>query len=147
MLHARTSTAGSTPPCDTYPKVWEHRKEVQVTPDTVTTLTFVTDTRTLTVSQDTNNGSEVEAVVTSNCGGLGPVTHSFPSSHQRGRGTTTKSTTYQRSVPDPPLHEQQWNEPQTELSESTLRGSPNSPVATLWNKDRNLIWTKEKCFC
>ena len=37
------------------------------------------------------------------------------------------STTYQRSVPDPPLHEQQWNEPQSELSESTLRGSPNLP--------------------
>ena len=90
-----------TPPCDTYPKAWEHRKEVQVTPDTVTTLTFVTEeptvwsvrsiatlTRTLTVSQDTNNGSEVEAVVTFNRGGLGPVTHSFPPSHQGGRGTT-----------------------------------------------------------
>ena len=37
------------------------------------------------------------------------------------------STTYQSSVPDPPLHEQQWSEPQSELSESTLRGSPNLP--------------------
>ena len=45
-------------------------------------------TRTLTVSQDTNNGSEVEAVETSNRGGLGPVTHSFPPGHQGGRGTT-----------------------------------------------------------
>ena len=42
----------------------------------------------LTVSQDTNNGSEVEAVVTSNRGGLSPVTDSFPPSHQGGRGTT-----------------------------------------------------------
>ena len=49
---------------------------------------IATLTRTLTVSQDTNNGSEVEAVVTSNRGGLGPVTHSFPPSHQGGRGTT-----------------------------------------------------------
>ena len=45
-------------------------------------------TRTLTVGQNTSNGSEVEAVVTSNRGGLGPVTHSFPPSHQGGRGTT-----------------------------------------------------------
>ena len=49
---------------------------------------IATLTRTLTVSQDASNGSEVEAVVTSNRGGLGPVTHSFPPSHQGGRGTT-----------------------------------------------------------
>ena len=49
---------------------------------------LATLTRTLAVSQDTNNGSEVEAVVTSNRGGLGPVTHSFPPSPQGGRGTT-----------------------------------------------------------
>ena len=49
---------------------------------------IATHTRTLTVSQDTNNGSEVEAVVTSNRGELSPVTHSFPPSHQGGRGTT-----------------------------------------------------------
>ena len=36
-----------TPPCDTYPKAWEHRKEVQVTPDTVTTLAFVTEEPTV----------------------------------------------------------------------------------------------------
>ena len=36
-----------TPPCDTYPKAWEHTKEVQVTPDTVTTLAFVTEEPTV----------------------------------------------------------------------------------------------------
>ena len=88
-----------TPPSDAYPKAppWEHRKEVQVTPDTVThhggtdgliRAPLATLTRTLAVSQDTNNGSEVEAVVTSNRGGLGPVTYSFPPSPQGGRGTT-----------------------------------------------------------
>ena len=40
-------------------------------------------------------------MVTSNRGGLGPVAHSFPPSHQAK--TTTMSTTCQRSVPDPPL--------------------------------------------
>ena len=53
------------------------------------------------------------------------------------------STTYQRSVPDPPLHEQQWNEPQSELSESTLRGSPNLPDHPKENPHRRVGSTSE----
>ena len=51
---------------------------------------------------------EVEVMITTNDGGLGPVTHSFPRAQkQRGRGTikgstTTRSTTHQRNEPDPP---------------------------------------------
>ena len=48
---------------------------------------LATRTRTLTVSQGQTNGREVEVMVTTNDGGLGPVTHSFPPSHQGGRGT------------------------------------------------------------
>ena len=95
--------------------------------DSIATLT-----RTLTVTGH-KHGSEVEAVVTSNRGGLGPVTHSFPPSHQGGRGTTIERQPLPSQQPTkevyltPPLHEQQWNETQFELSESTLRGSPNLP--------------------
>ena len=58
-----------TPPWSPQPKLWETSEKVQVTPDTVTTLAFITEeptvwsvrslathTRTLTVSQDTIKG-------------------------------------------------------------------------------------------
>ena len=44
-------------------------------------------------------GREVEAVVTPNDGGLGPVTHSFPPSHQGGRGTIKRSNHHRVNHP------------------------------------------------
>ena len=45
------------------------------------------------------NGREVEVVVTPHNGGLGPVTHSFPPSHQGGSGTIERSSHHRVNHP------------------------------------------------
>ena len=45
------------------------------------------------------NGREVEVVVTPNNGDLGPVTHSFPPSHQGGCGTIKRSNHHRVNHP------------------------------------------------
>ena len=89
----------SSPP---HLKAWEEVKKVQVTPDTVTTLAHGGTDGLICVElgyphmhvdrwPGQANGREVEVVVTSNNGELGPVTHSFPPSHQGGCGTIKRS--------------------------------------------------------
>ena len=119
-----------------------------------------------------SNGTEVEVEVTTNDGGLGPVIHSFPPSHQGGRGTIKGSNRLPSQQPSKRMNRTPFSKdtcrnakkkPQgSEAKVFSRRGSPNlpdhpkqqsgrppeNPCGNLWvDPDVGVASRRKTCLC